>query len=628
MEHSKLYGYFGRLLKVDLGKKEIESVSIDADTLRNYVGGAALGIRYIYDNVPPETAWSDPENLLFLGSGPLGGTRIGGSGAIAVVTKGALTNGMASSQANGFFGAYLRFSGYDGLVITGIADDWSYLHIHDDMVEIKDATHLRGKPTLETENILKKELGKKKREASVLTIGPAGENLVKFSVICGDGGHIAAHNGVGAVMGSKKLKALFIERAKKGNIPLKDRTEVTRMAGVILDHIMAGKGSKMAYEEGTVGGVIFGTQMGNIPVKNYTTCVNPMSPEVLDTYTTQNIREKFKAKPSPCWACGAKHSNDMEIPEGKYAGRAIEEPEYESMGAFSTLVGIEDVTTTVLLASEVDRLGIDVNETGWIMGWLMECREKQILTKEDMDGIDMSWGNGEAIMAMMNKICYRDGFGDILAEGIMRAAMKIGGKATDMAIYTMKGNTPRGHDHRAVWLEMFDTCVSNLGTLEAHPMAPFRLLGLDEIFDTFDWKTISTVAAKIRGAMIFEDSMITCRFNTATALDLLCKAVNAAAGWNMNVEDAMNVGRRAVNLARIFNLRNGIGADLDRPSFRYGSTPEDGVAAGRSIMAHWDEMLHNYYNLMGWNEDTGIPLPETLKKLELDSVVSQLDQIR
>ena len=624
MGQSSLFGYTGKILRVDLSGGKASQDSISEDDLGNFVGGAALGIKYIYDNVPPEVVWSDPENHLFMGAGPLSGTRIGGSGTIAVVTKGALTNGMASSQANGYFGAYLRFAGYDALMVSGTADNWSYLHIHDGVAEIKDAAHLVGKTTTETENILKKELNKKKREASVLCIGPAGENLVKFAAIFVDGGHIASHNGVGAVMGTKKLKAIIIERGQKDTVPLKDKDEVSRMGKVILDHILAGKGSKMAYEEGTVGGVIFGTKMGNIPVKNYTTSVNRMSQEVLDTYTTQSIRERFKAKPSPCWACGAKHCHDMEIPDGKYAGRTFEEPEYECMAAFSTLVGIEDVTMTCTLASEVDRLGLDTNETGWVIAWLMECYEKKILTNEDLDGIEMEWGNGDAIMAMLNRIARREGFGEVMAEGIMRASRKIGGEAEDMAIYTMKGNTPRGHDHRAVWLEMFDTCVSNLGTLETHPLAPFKLLGLNEVNDMFDHMVVSTLEAKIKGAMVFEDSVITCRFNTATALDLLCDAVNAATGWNMNVEDAMTVGRRAVNLARVFNIRNGIGAELDRPSPRYGSTPKDGVAEGESIMPHWEEMLCNYYKLMGWDEETGKPLPETLKELGLGSIASQV----
>ena len=223
----------------------------------------------------------------------------------------------------------------------------------------------------------------------------------------------------------------------------------------------------------------------------------------------------------------------MEITEGKYAGLAFEEPEYEGMAAFSSLVGIDDVTTTVVLSAEVDRLGFDVNETGWVLAWLIECYEKGILTREDTDRLEMTWGNGEAIMAMLNRIAHRQGFGDILAEGVMRAAQHIGGEATDMAIHTMKGNTPRSHDHRMMWQEMFDTCVSNMGTLESHATAPYRVLGLPEVYDKFDPEVISTDVAKIKGSMIFEDSLVTCRFNTINAIDLLSRAVNAATGWDI-----------------------------------------------------------------------------------------------
>jgi aldehyde:ferredoxin oxidoreductase len=236
----------------------------------------------------------------------------------------------------------------------------------------------------------------------------------------------------------------------------------------------------------------------------------------------------------------------------------------------------------------------------------------------------MTWGNSEAIMALLKKIANRQGFGDILAEGVMRAARRIGGEAPSLAIHTLKGNTPRSHDHRAMWLELFDTCVSNTGTLETHSKAPNKLLGLPEAYDTFDPQVISTVEAKIKGAMIFDDSLVACRFQTATALELLCQAINAATGWDMDFQEAMLVGRRAVNLARVFNLRRGIGAELDAPSARYGSTPHDGIAAGRGIVAHWDEMLRNYYQLMGWDEKTGKPLPETLSNLGLDFVIPQI----
>jgi aldehyde:ferredoxin oxidoreductase len=313
----------------------------------------------------------------------------------------------------------------------------------------------------------------------------------------------------------------------------------------------------------------------------------------------------------------------MEVTEGKYAGRIFEEPEYEGMAAFSSLVGIDDVTTTVVLASEVDRLGVDINEAGWVIAWVIECYEKRILTKDQTDGLEMTWGNGEAIMAMLNKIAKREGFGNILAEGVMRAAQHVGGEAQNLAVHSMKGNTPRGHDHRTIWLELFDTCVSNVGTIESHGGVPAKLVGLPEVYDRFDPEMISTVEAKVKGGMTFEDSLVTCRFNTGTALDLLCQAVNAATGWDIDAQEALSIGKRAVNLARAFNLQQGIGAELDAPSKRYGSTPLDGFCTGVGIMPHWDKMLQNYYNLMGWDEN-GKPLPETLKSLGLDSVIPQL----
>jgi aldehyde:ferredoxin oxidoreductase len=293
------------------------------------------------------------------------------------------------------------------------------------------------------------------------------------------------------------------------------------------------------------------------------------------------------------------------------------------MSSTSTLLGIDDVNMSVAIASRVDKVGIDMNESGWVFAWLMECYEKGIVTKKDTDGLEMTWGNGEAVMEMLLKIAKREGFGNVLAEGVMRAARHVGGKAPELAIHTMKGNTPRSHDHRMMWMELFDTSVSNTGTLEAHSGAPMGLLGIPFPFDTFDPMLVSTNIAKIKGAMIFEDSMVTCRFNTNTALDLLCNAVNASTGWNIDFKDAMKVGKRAVNLARAFNIRHGISPELDRPSPRYGSTLPDGMGVGKGILPHWEMMRHNYYKNMGWDEK-GRPTPETLKELGLDYVIPQL----
>jgi aldehyde:ferredoxin oxidoreductase len=238
MSTSLGYVHTGRLLRVDLTQGKSYSQPLDGAVLRKYVGGATLGIKFLYDEVPPGVEWSAPENRLFLGSGPLGGTKIGGSGTVAVVTKGALTNGIASTQANGFFGAFLRFSGFDGVLLQGAAPEWVYLYVHDGIAEFRGASHLVGKNTFEVDHMIREELQKKGKEISVLSIGPAGENLVRFACIFVDKGHIAAHNGVGAVMGSKKLKAIVVDRSRKV-VPLKDKEALSRIAKEILAGTMA-----------------------------------------------------------------------------------------------------------------------------------------------------------------------------------------------------------------------------------------------------------------------------------------------------------------------------------------------------------------------------------------------------
>jgi len=335
------------------------------------------------------------------------------------------------------------------------------------------------------------------------------------------------------------------------------------------------------------------------------------------------MRREFKAQVTPCWACPSHHDCVMQVPEGKYAGRRVEGPEYEGLAAWSSLVDVKDIVDTVILSHEVDRLGIDTNEAGWVMAWLLECYEKGIVTRTDTDGLEMTWGNSDAIMAMLQKIARREGFGDVLAEGVMRAAQHVGGEAPNLAIHTLKGNTPRSHDHRLMWHELFDTCVSNTGTLEAIRIAPYDELGLDAECDNFNPDEVSTRVAKIKGAMIFEDSLVACRYCTRTALGYMSQAVNLATGWDLDANEVMIIGRRAVNLMRVYNIRSGIDPKLDAPSARYGSTPIDGPRIGQGIMPHWNKMLRNYYNLMGWDEK-GRPLPETLESLGLKSIIPDL----
>jgi aldehyde:ferredoxin oxidoreductase len=214
MKLNHLGGYTGKILRIDLSEATTTVENIDEDVLRNYIGGVGIGVKILYDEVLPGTAWSDRENRLIFASGPLNGTIVPGSGTICAVTKGCLTNGGASSQANGYFGAYLKMAGFDIVIIQGASATWQYIYIHDGIAEIRDASHLVGKDTVETEKLLKEGLGGNSSDISVYGIGPAGEHLVKFSMIFGDQGHVLAHNGFGAVMGSKRLKAIAVAKGE------------------------------------------------------------------------------------------------------------------------------------------------------------------------------------------------------------------------------------------------------------------------------------------------------------------------------------------------------------------------------------------------------------------------------
>lgn len=609
-------GYIGKLLRVDLTNGTFTEERLDEQTLRKYVGGAGLGMMYLYKEVPPDMDWSDPENRLIFASGPLGATQIPGSGTYSVSTKGVLTGGAAFAQANGFWGALLKRAGFDGIIIQGAAKAPVYLYVHDGMAELRNAKHLTGRDTFETDDLIKEELGSMGHDMSVIGIGPAGENLVKFAAIAGDKGHVAGHNGIGAVMGSKKLKAIAVARGKD-KPQIHDTQKHSQLAKEIFETVKKDRVGQMLYEHGTleIYGVVEKT--GALPIKNYTTNIYP-DKEKLNQFTAEYIRERFEPKPNPCWACRMHHCHESTITEGIYKGQAVEEPEFECMSAMGSQIGNMEVASAMMLINDVDRLGLEMNETGWVIGLAMECYEKGLITKNDTKGIEMNWGNVEAVRAMLSNIAQRKDFGDILAEGAMRASHRIGGDAPNFAIYTKKGNTPRSYDHRAHWTEMFDKVTSNTGTLESRPTENLR------VGEAMSPEEVVSAVTSGKGRMSFVDTLGVCFFSTVGHVELLAAALSAVTGWDFTVEEAQNVGLRIVNLARVYNTRVGHTRVHDFPSPRYGSAPSDGPLSGQSIMPNWEKMLDIYYQKMGWDIETGKPLPETLKRLGLDHAIQDI----
>lgn len=619
MANFKVPGYVGKMLRIDLTQRKTGVEDLDEGTLKKWVGGVGLAAKYLYEEVPPGVEWDDARNKLIWTTGPLAGSGVYGAATFNVSAKGPMTNLAGASQANGYLGAYMKFSGFDGLIFEGRAPDLVYLVIKDGKAEIRDARHLAGKDVWEVEDQLRQELGVREKDVSIFAIGPAGENKVYYATIVGDRGHVVAHNGLGAVMGAKNLKAVVAYRGPR-NFGIYDPEALKVKNNELFEFA---KNFGVIYKWGSGGGFSTLYAQGALPVKNYTTNLYSEHEKMNGQY----LRTHFKIRPVPCYQCRIAHVKEVTVTEGPYTGFVGEEPEYELMAAWGPQIGNTDLGAVVMLTREVDKLGMDCNEGSWVIGWAMECYEKGVFTKKDTEGLELTWGNVEAVKELLNRIARRQGnFGNLLADGVMRASKKVGGPAADWAIYAAKGSAPRSHDHRGAtrWYELFDTCLTNTSTIEStwggiHP----KLVDLEEPTDHFSHEQVSSFNAKYNGIRLFDDCVGTCRF-AAPHPKLVLECFNAVTGWNWSLADAFTLGRRVVNLLRVFNFRHGLRVEDERPSKRYGSIPVDGPAQGKNIMEKWSEMVENYYRLMGWDPKTGKPLPETLENLGLAEIIKDL----
>jgi aldehyde:ferredoxin oxidoreductase len=614
-------GYVGRILRVDLSTKRIWVEELDEKTLRKWVGGIGLAAKVLYEEVPPGVQWSDPGNRLIWTTGPLAGSGVMGAASFNVSAKGPMTNLAGGSQANGYFGAYLKFSGYDGIIFEGRSPNLVYLWIKEGKAEIRNAESLAGKDVWEVEDHLRKELAVRERDVSIYAIGPAGENKVYYATVVGDRGHVASKNGMGAVMGSKNLKAVVAYNGKR-NFRIHDPEKLKEKNKELFEFA---KNFGTFYKWGTGGGFSTIYAMGALPVKNYTTNIYPEHEKMNGQY----MRNHYKIRSTPCYQCGIAHVKEVTVTEGPYTGFVGEEPEYEQLSGWGPQIGNTDLGAVVMLTKEVDKLGMDCNEASWVVGWSMECYEKGIFSKKETDGLALNWGNVEAAKALLNRISRKEGYlANLLADGVMRASQKIGGEAAEWAVYAQKGVSPRGHDHRGRWAELFDSCMTNTSTIESTWAGVHtQLVDMPLVKDPLSPEEVSTLNAQFNGIRQFDDCLGTCRIASPHP-KLVLDCFNAVTGWNWTLPDAFTLGRRIINLLRVFNFRHGMKAEDARPSKRYGSIPVDGPNQGKSILEKWPWMVVNYYQLMGWDTKTGQPLPETLEKLGLEKFIDDLQLLK
>ncbi len=606
-----MHGYANKMIRVDLSEGKVTTEEPTAELIRDYIGGIGFGVRLVYDEVPVGVDALGPENRMVVAVSPMTGTAVPGACRYHVVGKSPQTLSTISvTDSGGFFAPEFKFSGHDALIIQGAAEKPVYLWINDDTIEIRDAGELWGLDAFETENEIEKMLGNKR--IRVLSIGPAGENRVRLACIQNDRGHVAGRGGFGAVMGSKKLKAIVVKGSRQTRVSDRERmltlAEKWRKAGV--------KGH--LHKWGTAANVKGYYEKGTLPIKNLTT--NEFDYEKL---TGQYIRETYNKKHKPCFGCFMNHVHNIEVTTGPYKGFVGEEPEYELLAGFGSNLGIGDPGAVAMLGDRCDRLGMDGIGTSWAISLTMEAYEKGLVSKKDLDGLDLVWGNVEAVDGLLHKIAHREGFGDILAEGAAIAAERIGGAAESFVVTTKKKMSPKCIDLRGLPGRLLAFSVAGSGPTTEHSPGlhagvPDPEMGFPEGIDMRSPDRQAEAVKKGGARKVFIDSLAICSFTIPPpVLTNLLEAFEAVTGWSISFDEAMTMGERILNLQRCFNIRHGLTPEDDDLSERLLSPPVDGPAKGMSAKADLKNMVAEYYRHMGWDLETGKPLPDTLKKLGL-----------
>lgn len=611
----------GVFLRVDLSNKKIITQNFTHTIYRNFLGGSSLGSKIVYDELPdPKSVDAfDPRNPLVFAAGLLTGTGAPGCCLYGVNAKSPKTGGVGESESGGHFGAELKFTGYDGIIFTGRSEKPVYLYLCDEKAELRDASHLWGKDTYDTEDMIKKEL--RDSQIRVASIGLAGEKLVKFACITNEKIHVAGKAGMGAVMGSKNLKAVAV-RGTKG-VKIANPQEFERLCEKWREMNTAMPSPRTVSEYGTAGEIELFDSLGDMPIKNWALGTW----EGVEKLTGQYLAAIADRIPDTCFGCGLKHRYHIIIKEGPYKGEYLGNPEYELCASLGSLCLIDDIAAVVKAAELCDRYGMDGIACGNVIAFAMECYEKGVISEDDTDGVELKWGDPEVLLTMVNKIAKREGFGDVLAEGVKRAAERIGKGAMEFAIH-VKGMSPQMHDPRsgisrglgdAIATGADDGNISEWG-------GPDPELGYMRPLDRFSIQGKAEYVIKRQARWIWLDGIGACNFATmGVPLRLQAQVLSAATGWEppMTTEDILKIGDRVTNLRRCFGIKSGWTPADDTLPKRFLQEPKpDGGAKG--IIIPLKPMLEEYYKLRKWDPETGKPSKEVLEELGLEDAARDM----
>jgi aldehyde:ferredoxin oxidoreductase len=625
MNNFKYKGYIGKLLRVNLTRGSFQDEPLTNELAEKYIGGAGMAARILYDELAPGIDPFSEDNKLIILTGPIEGTMIPTSCRIGAYAKSPLTNSFFHSSAGGHFAPELKFAGYDGIIFEGKAPQPVYLFLDEGHIELRDAIHLWGKKAYATQLMLHAELGSE--EIQIAAIGPAGEKLVRFAcIICGC--RAMGRGGLGAVMGSKNLKALAVRG--HGSIEIPDISQTEAFLKEIYERFEAAPAtSQILPNYGTPVLVNANNSLGLFGYKNWQ---DEFYPEA-EGLSGDTMKEKIVKKNKSCYACPARCGKySIVAPGHQYEGAINEGPEYEDIFSLGSMCGHNDIQVVCAAERLCDDLGMDAIESGVAIAFAMECYEKGLISNKETDGIELTFGRADLILPMIEKMAMRQGhLGDLLAEGVKRASDKIGQGSEFFAMHN-KGLTFAGHSARGMpgFALGYATGPRGGSHHDGRPTGERTGIVKREILDGKGEYT-----ARINHFMILTDSMILCHLPESVwgpldVTELLTRCINVVTGMDMTHEDGQRTAERIWNLIRAFSVREGYGRKDDKLPPRFMEEPiKSGVSKGMVISRDkLDNLLDQYYAFRGWDKETGIPTRDRLVSLGLDDIADDMEKCK
>jgi aldehyde:ferredoxin oxidoreductase len=610
MKGLSMKGICGKLLEIDLTSGKTKDTPIPGGTMKKYLGGRGLGAKLLFDSLPAKTDPLSPENVLIFLTGPLTGSMVTGSSKFVVVTKSPLTHGWCDSYSSGRIAVELKKAGYDGMVIRGKSNHPCYLRIDDHGVEVREADSIWGKDSFETERMLKER--EKNPSVGVSSIGPAGEKLGRFACINSDLYRQAGRGGVGAVMGSKRLKAIVVKGTK--GVELHDRTKLVALNRESYRRSQKSQVAQARRKYGTPLTLNITHAGGILPTKNFQFGTWERALEKIDSVGVHKSVKSHK----PCLSCFVPCSLTTEVAEGRYKGISVEGPEYETLGMFGSNLLIDSLPVIIQANILCDRLGLDTISAGNVIGFVMECFERGLLSAGDTGGEEIRFGDGEAALAAVEMIAYRRGFGDVLAGGVKAASERIGRDSGRFAMH-VKGMEFPAYEPRGAFGSGLSYAVSPRGACHRRAWPPAK-----EVLGGYPPYTVEGKAEMIKE--LYDQncvlhSLLVCDMPAKfipLSLDDYSNYLQAVTGDSFSTDDFLTIAGRIETLIRMINLREGFTREDDTLPYRTLFEPlPDGPAKGQFIgQENLNRMIDDYYVSRGW-DSRGVPTEATLRKYDL-----------